>query len=722
MKKSEMNLLSDNEEINSKEKKSEFLLFLTLWDEELGCKVLEYHPKSFLGDLESLSRKIFSTFQLVENNPGEQYKKRKTVLPVAELNKTAYILLDTKRNREVRGGLQPFIIVMLVPDHFSKTNLEKFDPIILKIAKKYQNEKIISVEENFPEIEEIGTKELEIKDSGFEIDENYSYTAAVDDFKAGVQLLQTKNYDAAYPVLNRAFMKFEQDVQKNLLMETTYLIGSLFAQKKDFKTAEKYFLRLETLAEELNHQKYNEISAFMSGFCAFKNKKHMKAIQEFSRIELIKKNFINEFQYYTIFGKALENLKDYEEAIKKFKFALRIIEGMEETALSTKQKGQTIYELGMLNYKQYIARIKESGLDEQKIYNETLEEAIKFFERSDKFSQEIGDNLQIINVSKMLGDIYEYLGDNSKFFQYYNRALENAEKVQDISYQIQILKRIIQKQEILGMYEDCVEKISTFLNEINDYALIDLYTKSSFHHLLGISLIKTNNKKEGLSELITAYEILDKFRDPVDEEIDILQEIISLCNEIGDSEKTTNYTEKLKEVTEKLEEKRTEKTQTGKILKFLKDIWFFSKSVGCEIYNYSPEIGVETDLLGGFMTAMQALSQEITYKTFDSLIYGRDRFTIYQEENRDFYILARSDIKISEEAIKMILTIIYNRFWKEYFNEITEFQGNITSFRNFTDILKSFDWNLLTLDERERITSLREKITETSDDIKKLIK
>ena len=134
-------------ELNNKEKSGEFLLFLTLWDEQLGLEVLGYYPKSFKGDLESLSNKIFSTFDFFYNKPDEQYQSRKITLPIVNLNRKAYVLLDIIHNREVRGGLQPFIVVLLVPDSFLDDRLEEFDTILSKIAKKYQNEKKIVVEE-----------------------------------------------------------------------------------------------------------------------------------------------------------------------------------------------------------------------------------------------------------------------------------------------------------------------------------------------------------------------------------------------------------------------------------------------------------------------------------------------------------------------------------------------------------------------------------------------
>jgi len=104
------------------------------------------------------------------------------------------------------------------------------------------------------------------------------------------------------------------------------------------------------------------------------------------------------------------------------------------------------------------------------------------------------------------------------------------------------------------------------------------------------------------------------------------------------------------------------------------------------------------------MTAIQAFSEQIAYKNIDSMIFGDARFSLYQEEDRDFYILARSNITTSEDMIEKMLSIVYNRFWKEFYQEIINFVGNVSHFQKFEKILESFDWTLLKKKEDVRIT------------------
>ena len=718
MEKFEITPVGDSKDLKSQ---IDLILFFALWDEESGPEILDFRPESSILDLESLANSIFATFQHFWSKPDEHYDRIQTTLPVANINRKAQVVLDVVFNRKVSGNFQPFIVVLLVPDYFSDEKLEIFDSALSKIAKNYVNEEKVLIKESYEEIDDIYIRDQEVEESILEVSDFYSYTAAVEDFRAGVQLFQTRNFDDAYSLLNKALMKFEKENHKNLIMEVLYLIASLFAQQKKFTKAEEYFLRLELLAEDLDHQKYRELSVFMSGFCAYKNLRYIEAIQQFSKIELFKKQFINEFQYHTMYGRALEKLQDYEESIKKLKFALRIIESKQKTAALKNQQAQITYELGLVYYKLAISLTKNLGINKQEQFKKILDEAIEHFNHSGEIWKDIGDNKQMIKVSSLIGDIFEYLGDDSEFFEYYKKAYKSAEKSEDLASQIKLLKRIIQKQDLLGLYEENVESIRIILEKLKNYTLFDLHTVAILHKHLGISLVKTDQTEEGLSELETSYEILTNFKNPVDDELQVLNRIIILYTKLGNNEKIDYYSEKRDEISAILKEQEIERTKKEANLAVLKDLWIFSKTIGVELFSYSVETKVETDLLGGFMTAIQALCHEIAYKNIDSMIFGDERFTIYQEEDRDFYILARSSAKVSEELSEKILATIYNRFWKEYYNEINNFEGNVTAFKRFTKVLESFDWTLISMEvEHERILP-RAKLTEKKEEMKELV-
>ena len=704
--------------VTTEVKPLEYTLFIAIWDDELGAEVLDFCPKSSTGNLKSLSTDIFSTFEFFWKKSDETRKKTKTTLPIINLNKKARVVLDTLYNPDI-GGFQSFVVVLLFPNYFSDQKIEVFDSVLLKISKKYINDRILLVKESYKDVEDIYIKEQEDEETSFEISDLYSFTAALDDFKAGVQLFQSRNFDDAYPLLRKALMKFEKEQNNNLILEALYLIASLFAQKKEFNIAEDYFRRLEALAEKMNHQKYGEISTFMTGFCSYKNERYVDAINQFLKIELFKKQFINEFQYYTFFGRALASLQNHEEAIKKLSFALRIIESQEQTPTTMQHKGQITRELGQIFYKQTLEKIKQFGIKNRKNYQETLDTAIDFFKQSGEIWLDIGEDTQLINIYKLIGDIHEFLGDQTQFFEFYNKALTFAEKSNRIAYQINILKRIIQKQALLGLHEENIKSIRNILDKYENYRLFDLHTAAILHKHLGVSLVKTDQLEEGLSELIEAYEILSNFKVPVDDQLQVLNRIIIVSTKLGKKELITDYTNKRDRVSAKLEEERIQKSEKADILEIIKDIWIFSKSTGIELFSYSYETEVEADLLGGFMTAIQAFSEQIAYKNIDSMIFGDARFSIYQEEDRDFYILTRSSATISEDMIEKVVSTVYNRFWKEFYQEIINFEGNVSHFQNFEKILESFDWTLIK--EQEEVRIAPEQIVMKRREMKELV-
>ncbi len=677
----------------------EIVLFFAIWDEEIGPNIIEFCPKTSLLDLESLANNIFATYELQFGKAEEQFKTIKVTLPVATLNRKAHVLLEVVRNKEIRGGFQPFIVVILVPDYVTEGRLATFDPVISKIAITYINEKKVILKEEYPELDLIYKKGEGGKESDQKLSEYYSYTAAVEDFRAGVQLFQTKNYDDALPVLFKALKKFEQENHKALMMETIFIIANSYAQKKQFGAAEPYFLRLDMLAEELNHEKYKELSKFMAGFCAYKCERFVEAIEDFSRLELFKKQFVNEFQYNTMYSRALAKIQNYEDAIKKLRLGLRIVENAEKIPVNMKQQAQIKFELGLMHYQLALAKKKKLGVKKREDLSDILNESIECLTGSIDIWKEIGDTKQQINLYSTIGDVFEFIGDNSKFFENYNKGLEIAEGIQDTSNQIKLLKRIIQKQSILELHGDNIKSIKRVLKKLENYKLMDLHTLSTLYKHLGISLVKTDQLKEGLEELIKAYQTLENFKSVVDESLQILNRIIVLSNRLKDKEKVEYYTKKRDIVAAKLKEKEKETAKKEVQLGALKDIWIFSINEGIELYSYSLETKVETDLIGGFMSAIQALSQQATYKTLDSMVFGDNRFTIYTEENRGYYILARSSAKTLEETLGKILKTIYNRFWKEFSHELINFKGNVTAFRKFTKNLESFDWTLLSTEE-----------------------
>ena len=108
---------------------------------------------------------------------------------------------------------------------------------------------------------------------------SYSLTIAVEDFKQGVQLYQSRNLKAAYPLIRKSLLKFQLEHQTKLILESTYLIANILFQLEKFISAIKYFQELKILAQNLQHKKYLELSSFMLAFCHYKTRNYKLAYE-----------------------------------------------------------------------------------------------------------------------------------------------------------------------------------------------------------------------------------------------------------------------------------------------------------------------------------------------------------------------------------------------------------------------------------------------------------
>lgn len=688
-------------EINdNKEKKydlegnAEIVAFITIWDEDIGPVIVDFYPKFKVGDLENLAIQIFTAYQFFWDAQDLKFQATKFILPIKSINRKAKVLLDLIPNLEVRGGLQPYIISLLLPDYFSDEDLNIFDEIMLKISQQFQRNKKLSLADYYQEVKDVLLQKVAEKEPVVDISGYYSYTAAMEDFQAGIKLFQTKNFDEAYKILKKVLQKFEQEEHPHLIMEVLYILTSLFTQRKQFSVARGYFLRLEGLAQKMENEKYIETSKFMGGFCAYKNENFPRALEKFESIEIEKVKYLNKLQFYTIYGRILIHFERFEEALEAFLKALLISTEMDTSLILKKQQSQILYELGIVNNKIAVEMLKNQGRKYEQDYKTYLQEAINHFNRCVELLIGLKDFNILIYIYQLIGNIYDFLGEDLKFLKFYNKAFKYATEVKDSGKKIKITNRIIQKQTKLKMYEENIICIKNILNNIEEYRMIDLYSIARFHQQLGNALTMTGKIEEGLEQLLKALEIFKGFKIPVFDELQLLKRIIELYIEKKEFEKVSSYSEVLKTVSDLLHSASIQPPKVFRPMGEVKEIWVFCISQGIEFYSYAPFSEVDHDLLGGFLTAMQQFSLEISQNLLNSMIIGDDRYTLYQEEGYDFFILGRSAAKSSEEIVNKILSIIYTRFWKEFAELIKNFKGNVTHFRRYTKVIEALDLTL----------------------------
>lgn len=671
-----------------------FITFITLWDEDLGPKLYDIFPAFNIGDAEKISISIFQVYQYFYSSEEQGYNRVFFTLPINKLNKKAKILFDSYPNQEVRGGFQPFFVTLLVPPYFTDKELEFYEEYLLKIAQEFRNTHKVDLAEYEEMLKNITSIE-EKSETKVEIDEYYSYTAAMEDFEAGIRLFKGGNYSQAKPILQKVLKKFEIEEHLPLVMEVRYILGTLFIQEGKFRSALEHFQKLNQLSIKLENEKYLEISTFMKAFINYKLIKYAEALSSFKKLEIKQCNHINKLQAFTIKGRTLAQLNYYEKALQYLLKALVISTEQPPNPKIMHQQARLLYDLGVIHYRMGINIINSKGLGHNEEYLTYFQEAIRHFKRASEAIEKTNNLSLRVNTFKLIGEIYEFLGNDNEFLSYYRNAYNISKDSKENINRSSILYRIIQKQLKMNSYEKAVPNIQDLLTQAAKSQFFDSYRIANLHKMLGMSFLNLDNYEKALKELKISYELFAAFEKPLSEQKEILKELIEIHSKLKNHEKMEEYKLKLEKVSNDMKNIEIEQPKSYKPMGEVKEIWVFSKDTGIKLYNYSPESNINDDLLGGFLTALQNFSLEIRQKEFDSLIIGNDRYMIFQKEGREFYILGRANASTPEELMKRILSIIYKRFWQEYSEEIKKFQGNISPFRSFTQIIESLDLSLV---------------------------
>ncbi|TFG05810.1 MAG: hypothetical protein EU539_08895 [Promethearchaeota archaeon] len=688
---------NQNEMIRTK-KIPDLFMFLALWDDFYGPRIIDFYPNSTIGNIEDLSVRIFNFYQFFGEEPNLAYQRTYYTIPITKINRKARVLFDSLVNPDIRGGKQPFIIVLLFPSFLSEKQMDLSNETLLKTSQNFMrnDSESFSIKSYYQEISLSFRSLFSKSKSSLALDEHYSYSVALDDFKAGIKLFQTQNYGEALSILQKVLLKFEKEEHKHLVMEVLYMIASILAQKKDFISAQKQFKRLRVLANELNHEKFLEISVFMEAFCAYKNENYTDAKRNFEKIDISKSKHLNKLQYYTIYGRILEHFEKNEDALKYLIKALDISNKFDDDASSRFQQAELLYLIGAINYKIAFNKFKDWGILKREEALTHLDDALTFFKRSVDVLEDTKDEEKLIVMYQLIGNVHEIMHADTLALDYYRRAMKIANENKFKDKFLRNLRRTVQMQMEMKMFEENIEFLANFFKNEEMYRFVDIFTIIHLHHQLAECYMVVGDTEQALVELNKAHGLIKNSKINHSEVIDILKKIIKIYS-LSSIHK--------KEIRAYEEELEKEKNKGSKDLKFIqnrhqplypiKEIWMYSISTGVGLYNYTPESNIDNDLLGGFLIAIQQFSMELSQKEVQDMVVGDDRYVIYQNKEYDFYILGRANSKIPLETCKELLSIIYRRFWKEYHQYIKNFQGNITPFQKFTQIIESLDLSLM---------------------------
>ncbi len=119
-------------------------------------------------------------------------------------------------------------------------------------------------------------------------------------------------------------------------------------------------------------------------------------------------------------------------------------------------------------------------------------------------------------------------------------------------------------------------------------------------------------------------------------------------------------------------------------------IWIFTKD-GIPLIAFSGKKGVNSALMGGFLSALKGFSTTMTGGNFSSFTSSGSLFTLVPCNNDNVLIFCRSPLKTKEKKILNVCRSISNMFESCIGNlDFTNWNGEISVFDDFKRHLKLY--------------------------------
>jgi tetratricopeptide (TPR) repeat protein len=659
----------------------EIFTFIAIWNEESGINLEDLYPKEEQFDFNTIAEHIFITYH-------NFYKKEAVVktlfkIPLVNISKKASIFLDRIQGDSI------VIVVILFPDYSSDDIIEIFDNMIQNIGMEYIETEQPLLDKYFNKIKEKFLLEQKVKDSDIVLDENYLLPEALQDFKTGLEQYQRKEFDRAYFLLRKAYLRFETEDQLKLLLETTFFIATILMQKNKFKAAKEFFQKLGPLAEQLEHQKYIEKAIYMEGYCYYQEGDYTNAYNNFTLLGKTELKFTSIFQYLTLFGKILADVGHYEDALKTLEKALEISEKAAQNREVQRKRAEIFLDLGHICYEMVHQAIKSGNID-KKASNLLLNSSIKHFEDVIKIWKNLDNYPGLIETYQLIASNYEILGDIDSAIENYESSLEFAELSNDLVNRFKLLELIIQKYAEQESHEKIVRKIDVILHEIAPVAYLDLFTIAGFHLQLGESMIELKRHNEAISELVVSLNLYTKMPKPVQELSKVHKKLIEIYELKEDQQKIDYYKNKSMQVQEQLEDFAIKEKIKHQPLEVVEEFWIFSNEGGT-IFSYTPKANTTPGLLSNFMIAMDNFGAELQVDQIKTLKIGYDYFSYYKEVEHNIFMVGRSPVKFELDNIEKTVQKIYMKFWAVYEPILQNYDGDSSKFEGFIKTVRDLD-------------------------------
>ncbi len=672
------------------------VLILAYWDADVGVVVQDFYPSTINSDiLYQKIKKIFSLFHSLQDPSKVILSRTKLTIPLTEEEELARVIFDGFQKPDTPDDSQEITLVatLLVPSTVLEEQLLQYDLVLGSVIQSIQTAKNINstslraflpaflqVQENIETTEEYQTT----------IDEKYTLTEALQDFKQGIKYFQEKKWKAAYPLLRKALFRFQMEHQSALIIEILYLLPTVLVQLQKFAAALPYFEELEVTAKKVDHVQYYQSALFMQGYCHYKLKQFQNALQAFEKIDIQTMTQINKLQYYTFKGRTYGFLNQVTPALENLNNALTQFLSSSKSTSQDRQHAQLLYDLGMEYHKSVVNQLQISGYSNFKVL---LQSSFHFQNAVDKFSaaiavwEKLGDFNSAINTYQIMINLYGYLRNVPQQLHYIELALHKAEEMNNTLLRIRFLRQQVHLLSQLKEYAKIRDILHTALEEFLDHAYIDHLTYAEFHQKMGDANFALNDYENALLEYLAALNIYQRLPTPVNEHVFTIESIIRIYQIENNLEKTTYYQSKLELLQQKLQsEVRIKINPLGIVNAF----WIISTD-GLEYFSYSPQMAVDPNLFAGFISALQSISQELSRTQMESFVIGEDRYVFYHESERQLYILGKAHIYQSEQVVLRILKYLYQSFYQQFAKAIDRFFGDVTPFKKFEKTLDSLD-------------------------------
>jgi hypothetical protein len=125
----------------------------------------------------------------------------------------------------------------------------------------------------------------------------------------------------------------------------------------------------------------------------------------------------------------------------------------------------------------------------------------------------------------------------------------------------------------------------------------------------------------------------------------------------------------------------------------VKEFWIIKKE-GIPIFSYSPKDNLQSNLIGGFFSAIQTFARNISTpseKNYVSAISLGDSVFNFLINNRyDIFFILKSKEKLSEKVAKRHLKEIESLFLEDFEQELDSFDGDTTVFQSFKNDFENY--------------------------------